>query len=284
MVRLSVNNFKINIYSAHLHAEYDRTCDEYMAHRVLQAFDTAQFIRLTSTNADLAVLAGDLNTEPGDLAYRVLIAATDMIDAYTTTKDSKKFLCTNEGLCNSYTDEKLIQKKYQGKRIDYVMYKCSDDICVTLKKYEHPLPERVPGKEFSYSDHEAVSACLQISPVLSSKTLDNSESVYETVLTESMEVCDEALLSLAHHKRFYTFLTLALFIAIVFTTGINAPLGFIKTYTILRILLTGLMFFTLIMATLWNKIEYHAVIAGKYAMKVDLQRLQLNNADCKKHI
>lgn len=44
--------------------------DEYEAHRILQAYDTAQFIMLTSENADLVVLAGDLNTEPGDLAYR----------------------------------------------------------------------------------------------------------------------------------------------------------------------------------------------------------------------
>lgn len=53
-----------------LHAEYNRNCDEYLAHRVLQAYDTAQFIQLTSGKADLVVLAGDLNTEPGDLAYR----------------------------------------------------------------------------------------------------------------------------------------------------------------------------------------------------------------------
>lgn len=53
-----------------LHAEYNRSSDDYQAHRVLQAYDTAQFILLTSGSADLIVLAGDLNTEPGDLAYR----------------------------------------------------------------------------------------------------------------------------------------------------------------------------------------------------------------------
>lgn len=55
-----------------LHAEYDKNCDEYLAHRVLQAYDTAQFIQLTSGAADLVVLAGDLNSEPEDLAYRYL--------------------------------------------------------------------------------------------------------------------------------------------------------------------------------------------------------------------
>lgn len=60
----------IIVHFLQLHAEYDRDCDEYQAHRVLQAFDTAQFIQLTSMGADLIVLAGDLNTEPDDLAYR----------------------------------------------------------------------------------------------------------------------------------------------------------------------------------------------------------------------
>lgn len=53
-----------------LHAEYDRESDDYNAHRVVQAFDTAQFIQSTRGESVLQVLAGDLNTEPGDLAYR----------------------------------------------------------------------------------------------------------------------------------------------------------------------------------------------------------------------
>lgn len=62
--------FVVYVIFFQLHAEYDRNCDEYQAHRVLQAFDTAQFIQLTSMGADLVVLAGDLNTEPDDLSYR----------------------------------------------------------------------------------------------------------------------------------------------------------------------------------------------------------------------
>lgn len=57
-------------YFFQLHAEYNRNNDEYEAHRILQAYDTAQFILLTSQGVDLVVLAGDLNTLPGDLAYK----------------------------------------------------------------------------------------------------------------------------------------------------------------------------------------------------------------------
>lgn len=65
-----------------LHAEYDRVNDEYAAHRVTQAFDTAQFISLTSQNADVVIVGGDLNTEPGDLAYRILVHVAQLRDAF----------------------------------------------------------------------------------------------------------------------------------------------------------------------------------------------------------
>lgn len=52
-----------------LHAEYHED-DMYLAHRVLQAYSTAEFVKLTSSSADISILAGDLNTAPGDLSYR----------------------------------------------------------------------------------------------------------------------------------------------------------------------------------------------------------------------
>lgn len=65
-----------------LHAEYNRRNDEYMAHRVLQAFDMSQFISMTATNADIVILGGDLNTEPGDLAYRIICHNAQLQDSF----------------------------------------------------------------------------------------------------------------------------------------------------------------------------------------------------------
>lgn len=42
----------------------------YLAHRVLQAYSTAELVNLTKSPADVSILAGDLNTGPGDLSYR----------------------------------------------------------------------------------------------------------------------------------------------------------------------------------------------------------------------
>lgn len=53
-----------------LHAEYDSKYFDYKAHRVIQAFDTAQFIAATRDGAAVQVLAGDLNSNPDDIAYK----------------------------------------------------------------------------------------------------------------------------------------------------------------------------------------------------------------------
>uniref|UniRef100_A0A1B0CW76 sphingomyelin phosphodiesterase n=2 Tax=Lutzomyia longipalpis TaxID=7200 RepID=A0A1B0CW76_LUTLO len=82
LCRIAIQGHTINFYTAHLHAEYNRQSDEYMAHRVIQAFDTAQFIQQTRSDSVVQILAGDLNTEPGDLAYRVLLSTSQLRDAY----------------------------------------------------------------------------------------------------------------------------------------------------------------------------------------------------------
>jgi len=49
----------------------------------MQAFDTANFIRVTSAGSDLAVLAGDLNSNPNDICYKLICLGANMIDTYS---------------------------------------------------------------------------------------------------------------------------------------------------------------------------------------------------------
>lgn len=90
-----------------------------MAHRVLQAFDTAQFVRMTSGGTDAIVLAGDLNTEPQDLAYKIIRNIAGLAD---TCPNSASHIGTNECANNSYTSSKLARMNPDGKRIDHIMY------------------------------------------------------------------------------------------------------------------------------------------------------------------
>lgn len=273
LCRLRVDNFIINVYSAHLHAEYDRDRDEYLAHRILQAYDTAQFIMLTSRDADLVILAGDLNTEPGDLAYRLMLSVPGLIDAYVEFDETPEDLtATNESINNSYTPKSLRNSGICGKRIDYILYHSGTNTEVSLKNYCLPLPDRVPYCNFSYSDHEAVAATFELKSGKKHDFIDPEKKKYD--LEESVSLCDKQLKKLVKHKLIYCFLTFVLFILLLVTLVTDAPWEANIVYIILQILITCLMVFTILMATIWNKIERHAVIANKLAMEVNLRQLR----------
>ena len=65
-----------------IHAEYCREDDEYLAHRVSQSFNMSQFIRLTSSQADVVFLCGDMNLEPVDLGYKMIRTNAGLRDAW----------------------------------------------------------------------------------------------------------------------------------------------------------------------------------------------------------
>lgn len=127
----SINDFYLINYHlfSQLHAEYCRENDEYNAHRVMQAFDTAQFIRMTKGGADAVILGGDLNTEPQDLAYRIICGVSGLYDACSRNSNA---LGTNECAKNSYTNLNVSRKSPQGKRIDYILYMGSKNCQVRL--------------------------------------------------------------------------------------------------------------------------------------------------------
>nr|XP_022902888.1 putative neutral sphingomyelinase [Onthophagus taurus] len=278
--KLLVDGFNINIYSAHLHAEYNRLNDEYQCHRVQQAYDTAQFIQQTSGLADLIVLAGDLNTEPEDLAYRIIVHLTGLKDSFLEVKeDSKEIhkIGTNESFYNSYADKKAIRSGDAGKRIDYIMYGCpkNPNIKITTKKYCQPLPRRVPEKSFSYSDHEAITATLQIE-----KGLDEIEELDRDTCTAILEECilisNTALRNLRTKRFGYWILTCLLFLILVSSTPFNAPDGYNYLVHFGRLLVTLLMAYLFFMGSLWYKMEFHGILAGKLAMEVGLNRFKDN--------
>lgn len=74
---------------------------------------------MTKGGADAVILGGDLNTEPQDLAYRIICNVAGLFDSCSTNANQ---LGTNECAKNSYTDLRIARKLPQGKRIDYILY------------------------------------------------------------------------------------------------------------------------------------------------------------------
>lgn len=159
------------------------------------------------------------------------------------------------------------------------MYRPSANIKLELKNYALPLPERIPDHSFSYSDHEAVSATLSIEKCETcGPNLD--KETQKLILNESIQICDVALRRLVIQKRVYWFFSLILIGLLITTIVTNPPFGYPIIYHILRVLLTGVLFFTIIMASLWNRIERSAVLAGKLTMEVSKLKLEQRERRC----
>lgn len=245
---------------------------------MIQAFDTAQFLETTRGDCSLQILAGDLNTEPGDLAYRVLLSTSKMKDSFH--QKPSRFVGTHENSYNTYASEEVSAKKPDGIRIDYILYREHRDIECKVDEYELPLTDTIPDLNISYSDHEAIHSQISISKKHSTQSLveapadrtviqDNMKNLKECIAT-----CNNSLKMLDSHRRSYTMMAIGLGVLLINIVEIDPAYGFKTAYMILKFLLVGLTLFFVFMATLWNIMEKHGILAGKLAMEIALEHNQ----------
>ncbi|NXQ54064.1 NSMA phosphodiesterase, partial [Anthoscopus minutus] len=173
--------------SLQLHAEYCRDKDAYLPHRLVQAWELAQFIRHTSKAADVVLLGGDLNMHPEDVGIRLLRGWTGLQDAFA---EATRFEGCKNGCTlvpdNCFTDKSELLPFPLGIRIDYILYKAISSFtvkCEELKTTTGPAP----GMNIPFSDHEAVMATLHIQrqgqPV--GATLGTADLALADVVTEA---------------------------------------------------------------------------------------------------
>ncbi|XP_070699619.1 sphingomyelin phosphodiesterase 2 [Pempheris klunzingeri] len=159
---LNIGSLTANVYVTHLHAEYCRDKDSYLPHRVVQAWELQQFIRHTSTAADVVILGGDLNMHPQDLGNRLLRTYTGLRDSYLETA---KFDGCEDGITliadNPFISKKELVPFDKGIRIDYILFKGSSKADVYCD-FMSTTKGSVPDHPFPYSDHEALTAELRL--------------------------------------------------------------------------------------------------------------------------
>lgn len=256
-----------------------------MTHRVIQAFDTAQFIESTrGQDCVLQILAGDLNTEPNDLPQRIIRSTSRMYDAFHLAKNTPEF-GTNECAKNSYADKAAVEKCPNGKRIDYIFVRPGQHHKVEIQDYKLPLPPKVPGHDFSYSDHEAVAATVKLSLTSSineeKKVLENEQKVTEEnkiALSECIRQCDDSLKELQNNRKNYSMAAIAMIVILLNMIELQAPYGLKTIFLISKILLTALTMFFIFMGTIWNVIERHGLLSGKLSMEILLKSIEKLNS------
>ncbi|NWV80707.1 NSMA phosphodiesterase, partial [Dasyornis broadbenti] len=173
--------------SLQLHAEYCREKDAYLPHRLVQAWELAQFIRHTSKAADVVLLGGDLNMHPEDVGIRLLRGWTGLRDAFA---EATRFEGCKNGCTlvpdNCFTAKSELLPFPLGIRIDYILYKAISSFtvkCEELKTTTGPAP----GMDIPFSDHEAVMATLLIQRQGQAvgATLGTADPVLMDVVTEA---------------------------------------------------------------------------------------------------
>ena len=83
----------------------------YVGHRVMQALEAAQWIKLTSSGADLTIYAGDFNTEPVDVPYWLLRSVGQLHDCWLECHDTESVEGhTCDTSYNSYRDSDSVGK------------------------------------------------------------------------------------------------------------------------------------------------------------------------------
>lgn len=223
----------------------------------------------------MQILAGDLNTEPGDLAYRVLLSTSKMKDAFQQKPSQLKG--THETSHNSYTSTEVLLKGEEGIRIDYILYREHHEMNCNIESYELPLLDKIPDLNISYSDHEAIHARISISKKQHSQPRDVFSSEQIVIkdniknLKECITMCNNSLKVLDSHRRSYTLMAIALLVLLINIVEIDPAYGFKTAYMILKFLLVGLTLFFIFMATLWNIMEKNGILAGKLAMEIALE-------------
>ncbi|KAH9491532.1 Sphingomyelin phosphodiesterase 2, neutral membrane (Neutral sphingomyelinase) [Bulinus truncatus] len=262
----------INLYCTHLHAEYNPECDEYEAHRLAQTFELSQFIRNTVYNCNVAILAGDLNTSPTHLGYRILTQHACLKDAWV----EKSAECNDfGGTClvpgNTYTGNVILGSAPYGQRIDYIMYRASSGVSVTVTECCTGLG-KIPNTDLSYSDHEAVISTfsLTMSPG-SHQAIRNpvlTKDVKE-ILQDSVVVLDSGVAQCQREEKFFQLVVLILSLILYVLNSFldvseySSSILVIFMFAVTKLLLGIAIGFSFWTALIVKRAEYHGLIACK---------------------
>ncbi|VDN02344.1 unnamed protein product [Thelazia callipaeda] len=269
LVQVEIEQYQINFYVAHLHAEYNQKNDSYLPHRLAQAFELAQFVKHTSCSADVLILMGDFNIEPDDLAYSLIMKNANLLDAWVQKPNFTEDCGATYGRAdNCYTPQSQKNKGFSGQRLDYVMYRRVRSNIET-KLCEIAL-NCIPGEKLNYSDHVGICAEFVVSDHHNSVQITKELSpVSSDLLKEVIQILEQGLSRITFDRRiFFGFVVLlALINLLTFFLDIYFPS--IKVgMQILRFFFTLLIGFCVWYSCIGLTLEHKALKASKASINM----------------
>ncbi|KAG9036785.1 phospholipase C type enzyme [Tulasnella sp. JGI-2019a] len=179
---------EVEVFNTHMYARGGETGHESMrSHRIVGALQVAKCFRASARQGRYIIATGDFNSIPTSLTLDIIRNHGGVTDAFASSHDSslfqtegvenpqhavRSFGVTCDSPLNSYSAGKQLDEvasKWQGKRLDYVFMRdplhCSESSQTLVCTHsEVVLTGRVPGRNFSYSDHFGLEVTLEIRP------------------------------------------------------------------------------------------------------------------------
>ena len=212
------------------------------------------------------------------LCLRLLLSISHLKDAYRKGDFTEG---TNECFHNSYTskDIKLITTS-EGKRIDHILWRATGFKTESLvQSYSRPMSEAIPSHKISYSDHEGVLVKFSLDKNDLSQNKDHAaDAIIECVapLKESIIVCENKLAQLETDRRAYFVMSIVTLLLLGFVIDIAPSYSMKVVYTLLKLALSGIIFYFIFMATMWHSTEYNGIVSGKLSMEKTLHNFDVS--------
>ncbi|KAJ3567338.1 hypothetical protein NP233_g6435 [Leucocoprinus birnbaumii] len=171
---------RVQIFNTHLYAKGGEDGPEYKrAHRLVCAWEFAKLARQAAENGRYVIGLGDFNSIPTTLPMTIIRDHGALHDSWAVVHPQSNSLTalspedaivkhgiTADSPVNSWSAGKsYLGSTFWGKRLDYILYRQPRGqqyprLCAAECKVV--LTERVPGANFSYSDHFGLEATISI--------------------------------------------------------------------------------------------------------------------------
>lgn len=146
-------NAVIDLYVSHVHASYESDHSDYLGTRALQIYELCQFINNSHNTNNLCLLLGDLNTQEGELPYKLLHTEINglrdaWLDCNASNNKSVNYIdsVTFQHPDNTYYNS---NGKEGPQRLDYIFY-ILPTTSITANSMNSPRYNIVDGKKYEW--------------------------------------------------------------------------------------------------------------------------------------
>ena len=235
LTRIQISDdFSVNFYNTHLHAEYDKKSEDYLGHRISQMQQLFQFVQMSSavpeTEKFMNVIAGDLNTYPGcfsfDLFLKQDIVGSKMQDSAAIFAAKNKLDLETIGNTFNISGNSYSKEKKPEQRIDYILFSGSENFGV--KNYS-VLKEDKLAKEgkLSLSDHCLLEVTFSLKPEEPVEKVEASSEEQCNLIKKSIAVLSKDIhYTKRSQKRHIILASIQLFLFLGITIGVSLVLTF----------------------------------------------------------